>query len=158
MAKSKKAEINYNKKHDKKQVMDFLLERIPETSLGMGRILESAPFDPPSVSTVSRWISADVEIAERFREAKRRQMDYLAEELLEIADDSRNDFMEKELKSGESIIVANNENIQRSNLRVNTRKWIMSKLNHKQYGDRIQSDVDVKGNLTISIAADESDL
>ena len=29
MAKSKKAEINYNKKHDKKQVMDFLLERIP---------------------------------------------------------------------------------------------------------------------------------
>ena len=39
--------------------------------------------------------------------------------------------------------VLNGEHIQRSRLRVDTRKWYLSKLNPKKYGDKV--DVTTKG-------------
>jgi hypothetical protein len=43
---------------------------------------------------------------------------------------------------------ANGEHIQRSKLRVDTRKWFLSKLKPKVYGDK--SAVELSGNLDIA--------
>jgi hypothetical protein len=59
----------------------------------------------------------------------------LAEESVLISDDSRNDYMEKRLKSGEITVVLDHENVARSKLRVDTRKWFASKF-AKQLADR----------------------
>jgi hypothetical protein len=62
----------------------------------------------------------------------------MADELLEISDDASNDWMARRAKSGDIESVPDNEAVQRSRLRVDTRKWLMGKLKPKKYGDKIQ--------------------
>ncbi len=62
------------------------------------------------------------------------QADALFDEALEIADDAAGDVTTD--KDGKETV--NHENIQRSRLRVDTRKWAAGKLAPKRYGDKIQ--------------------
>jgi hypothetical protein len=65
----------------------------------------------------------------------------LADELLEIADDGTNDWMRRTGKDGEDLGWAiNGEHIARSRLRVDTRKWLLSKCLPKIFGDRITAE------------------
>lgn len=92
------------------------------------------------ITTVFDWIHDDPEFAKQYARAKEEQADFLIEEMLEIADDSSEDdlFIEKDDESGKSARrVCNNEFVQRSRLRVDTRKWLASKLKPKRYGDKI---------------------
>jgi len=66
--------------------------------------------------------------------ARERQADVLAGQILEISDDGTNDYVQTE--DGE---VPNHEHIQRSRLRVDSRKWLASKLAPKKYGDKIDA-------------------
>ena len=60
----------------------------------------------------------------------------LAAEILEISDDSSNDWMAREGR-----IVPDHENVQRSRLRVDSRRWLLSKLMPRKYGDRITAEI-----------------
>jgi hypothetical protein len=61
----------------------------------------------------------------------------MAEDILDIADDGTNDWIEREREDGSTFEVINNEVIQRSKLRVETRKWLMAKTKPKKYGDKL---------------------
>lgn len=89
----------------------------------------------PGLSTVYRWLLAHEEFREQYARAKDEQADTLADEIIEISDDARNDWMERHGEQ-DAGWVANGEHIQRSRLRVDARKWIASKLKPKKYGDR----------------------
>jgi hypothetical protein len=69
--------------------------------------------------------------------ARELQADCLAEEILEIADDGRNDWTKRE--DGSDAV--NAEVVQRSRLRVDARKWLLAKLQPKKYDDRIAQEV-----------------
>lgn len=69
----------------------------------------------------------------------------MADEIKEISDDGSNDWMER--NDGENVAwVANGEHIQRSRLRVDTRKWHLSKALPKIYGDRHTHEVELSAN------------
>lgn len=91
--------------------------------------------DMPHASTVCRWLSADADFREQYAHAREAQADTLFDDVLEIADDARNDWMERRGED-DAGWVANGENIQRSRLRVDARKWMAAKLAPKKYGDR----------------------
>lgn len=95
--------------------------------------------DMPSVVTVMYWLlDADKEdFLKQYKAARDIQADLMADEMVDIADDGSNDYMERELNSGLTIEVVNSEHIQRSRLRVDTRKWVASKLKPKKYGDKL---------------------
>ena len=61
----------------------------------------------------------------------------MGEEILDISDDASNDWMLKHGKDGEAGYVLNGEHVQRSKLRIDARKWLMSKHKAKKYGDKI---------------------
>lgn len=96
--------------------------------------------DMPAMSTVFLWLRTHKEFSERYAQAKAEAADALVEEMLDIADDGTNDWMETHDKDGNAGYKLNGENVQRSRLRVDTRKWIASKLKPKKYGDRIDVD------------------
>ena len=77
-----------------------------------------------------------------------RELGYhaMADETLEIADDGTNDWTMRQNADGESSLAVNSDHIQRSRLRVDTRKWMLSKVLPKIYGDKVQQDI----NLTIN--------
>lgn len=98
--------------------------------------------DMPNVSTVKRWLAADEEFCAQYVRACEVRADHWADEILEIADDGSNDWMER--KQGEETIeVINHEHIARSKLRVDARKWLMAKAAPKKYGDYSRQDINV---------------
>jgi hypothetical protein len=50
----------------------------------------------------------------------------------------RTDWMEREGKNGDVQIVLNREAIERARLRVETRKWVLTKLRPDRFGDKIE--------------------
>ena len=105
----------------------------------------------PSKTTIFRWLRENTEFRDQYEKAKEECADRYAEEIVEIADDGTNDYMEKQV--GENTIeVVNTEHIQRSRLRVDARKWVAAKLKPKKYGDKMDVTSDgkaIKGNSII---------
>ena len=89
--------------------------------------------DMPASSTVFKWLSEQRSFAEQYARAREAQMEVMAQEIIDIADDGRNDTYIDE----EGNEHTNQDAINRSKLRVDTRKWLMSKLAPKKYGDRL---------------------
>lgn len=71
--------------------------------------------------------------------ARETQADAIFDEILDIADDGSNDWMEKHDGEGGNIgWRENGEAIQRSRLRIDARKWMAGKLRPKVYGDKVE--------------------
>ena len=97
----------------------------------------------PCVTTIYGWIRDDPEFADLYSKAKSDQSDILVDQMLEIADSELDED--------------SNAGVQRARLRVETRKWIASKLKPKLYGDRgdramvaIQVQNDLSGIIDLS--------
>lgn len=97
----------------------------------------------PDGATVFKWMRTNEDFLKQYTRAKQESSDAMAEEILDIADDGRNDWMEKQV-GRTTIKVPDNEVLQRSRLRVDTRKWLMAKMKPKRYGDKIDVTSDGK--------------
>lgn len=94
--------------------------------------------------TVLRWlVTMDpnkhpdlVSFRHQYALAREAQAETFLDEILFIADDSTNDWTTKIGRGGDEITVLDHEHVQRSRLRVDARKWAMSKMAPKKYGDR----------------------
>lgn len=93
----------------------------------------------PKMNTFFKWIRDNDDFEKQYARAKQEGTDAMAEELLDISDDGKNDWMEIWDKEGKNIVgwKVNGEAVQRSKLRADTRKWLMSKMKPKKYGDKI---------------------
>lgn len=92
--------------------------------------------DLPEEFTVRLWRHIYPDFSRQYAQAKIAQCELLTEECLDIADDGRNDWMET-LPDDEKPAgwKANGEHINRSRLRIDTRKFFAAKLLPKKYGD-----------------------
>lgn len=88
--------------------------------------------DGPDMKTVMRWLADNEAFRQQYARAREAQADLMAEDILQIADDGRNDTYQTE--NGEAV---NHDVIARSRLRVDARKWLASKLSPKKYGEKI---------------------
>lgn len=124
------------------EIADKICEKVATTALSLRTICDDDNM--PCVATVLNWLGSNAEFLAQYTRAKEAQADYLAEEMLDIADDGSNDFMTI-VKGDESYEVENKEWTSRSKLRLETRKWIASKLKPRKYGDKLE----VEQKLTV---------
>lgn len=118
---------------------DAMAERICELvaihDMGLTRLTEMYP-DLPDKSNINRWRRKYPEFRAKYAQAKCEQMEFMTEDILDIADDGRNDWMEVFSKDDGGIgWRINGEHIQRSRVRIDTRKWLAAKLAPKFYGE-----------------------
>ncbi len=78
----------------------------------------------PHVGTVMRWIADNSALREQYARAREMQGEIWAHEIIEISDDAP----------------AATEEVAKAKLRVDTRKWLMSRILPKKYGDRVQNE------------------
>lgn len=112
-----------------------------------------AKKDMISMQTFFRWLRENDKFREQYARACEERSYVHAEDIIEIADNATNDYMEK--LEGDGYIF-NSENVQRSRLRIDTRKWLMSKLNPKVYGDKL--DMTTNGNdIGVTLSASQAE-
>lgn len=104
----------------------------------------------PVLKTLLSWL-ADPRL-KRFHEAyywaRRIQAELRVDEIFTIADDGTNDWKPKFDKHGEQIgFMPDQEVVQRSRLRVETRKWYAGKMLPHIYGEQTQVKDEVIGEL-----------
>ena len=95
----------------------------------------------PSKTTVFTWLQIKPDFLDQYRRAREVQQETHLDALLEIADDATNDWMERNAKGDdEKAWQLNGEHVNRSKLRIDTRKWIMERLAPKVYGSKLGLD------------------
>lgn len=92
----------------------------------------------PAWRTVYHWMEDRPDFAARIARARTRGFDAIAEQCLEIADDTANDTKIVGSDDGERE-AANTEWISRSKLRVETRLKLLAKWDPKRYGEKIEA-------------------
>ena len=102
-------------------------------------------------STFMRWLADDehVELRDHYVRAREAQADTFAEEILQIADDGRNDTYVDD----EGQVKVDHDVIARSRLRVDARKWLASKMAPKKYGDKITQEHTGAGGAALQVAS-----
>lgn len=103
-----------------------------ESGQSLKRICEQP--DMPSAGTVHAWVAKRPKFAEIYARARDLALDRMAEEVIEIADDGSNDTY-KDAQGNPRI---DYDHIQRSKLRFDARRWYLSKLAPRKYGDRVE--------------------
>lgn len=115
----------------------------------------------PDKATVCRWLAVHPAFRDQYAQAREAQAEHMADEILDIADDGTNDWMERKDEDDPDKTIGwreNGEAMQRSRLRVDTRKWLLSKLLPKKYGEKLTQELTGKDgaplvpilNVTIS--------
>ena len=87
----------------------------------------------PPESTFRLWCDADNDLAAQYTRAREDRADLIFEECLEIAD-----------KQGADVVIAdgmetvNHNVIARAKLQIDTRKWMLGKMQPKKYGEKLE--------------------
>lgn len=119
-----------------------MFERVIE-DIYRGRSLQSLIRDDHrevSYEDFLRWIKKDPMRHERFKEAQEMRTEFIAGEILEIAD------------GVDSIEPTSSDAVNRDKLRIETRKWIMGAHNKKRYGEIKQVEVATSISITDALA------
>lgn len=105
-----------------------------------GESMRAICRDPamPSRSKLQKELVENSEFATQYLQARELLYSGWADEILEIADDGTTDYITKVGRNGHEYEAVDQEHIQRSRLRVEARKWLLSKLMPKTYGDKVE--------------------
>lgn len=82
--------------------------------------------DMPSKTSVYEWLNKHDQFTDMYREAVSQRADYHFDEMLGIADD----------------VIAETAEVAKAKLRIDTRKWVLSRLNPRKYGDKVDGSED----------------
>jgi hypothetical protein len=119
------------------EVADEVCERIAH-----GESLRQICRSPhmPDESSIRLWAEKDIAgFAPQYARARERGYERWAEEILQIADA---DYTGPDGTTDNALV-------QQARLRVDSRKWLLSKMLPKQYGDKVG--IESSGSLTVKI-------
>lgn len=98
--------------------------------------------DMPGKSTILRAAVSTSEDMVWFRDQYAQAISVrtygLIDDIIDIADDGSNDWYDTEIATGVVVTKPDSEHINRSRLRIDTRKWAASKLLPKVFGERME--------------------
>ena len=130
---------------EKNKIFDEICYNIAYKGMALRNILKADNM--PNTETFYRWLVEDDYKSKRYALATDERSDKIFEEIIEIADATSDDVIID--KDGNEIV--NHNVIQRDRLRVDTRKWMVGKLNPKKYGDRVAIDQEIKDITEIKL-------
>ena len=98
----------------------------------------------PTTTGIQKWRQARPEFDVAFTRAREDQMHAWADQIISFADHGTEDILRNE--DGKPVLKKNGqpqlyrEHIERTRLRIDTRKWLMAKILPTVFGDRINID------------------
>ena len=86
------------------------------------------------------WVDKDQELSGQYARARSDMIDKIADDIMTIADEDL-------IPTGEGKV--DSAMVQKQRLRVDTRKWLLSKLAPKKYGDKLELSGDEQAPVSI---------
>jgi hypothetical protein len=129
-------------------VAERICELIEETPKGLDHICDS-DMNLVSARTFHRWLEISPSLRQRYARAKERQADFLAAEIIRIADTPHRGIKKKTDNEGNEEITEG-DMIEHRRLQVDARKWYAGKLAPKKYGDKVE--VEQSGEIKHTIS------
>lgn len=119
-------------------IADEICDRIAN---GESLVRVCADQHMPSTSVVFKWLGDDAraDFADRYARAREAQADFMAQEILHIANTPQVGVITTEKPTGTETKIA--DMIEHRRLQVDARKWLASKLAPKKYGDKITQEL-----------------
>lgn len=99
----------------------------------------------PSPTTFFKWIKEDNSKMEQYARAKEMYADKVFDDIVLIADGTGDDVLVDE----DGVEQINHNIIQRDRLRIDARKWHLSKLFPKKYGEKLETENTHSGEIRI---------
>lgn len=118
-----------------KELGEEICQKIATSDYGLKRLCAENPHWPCR-QNILEWRIKIKDFGDMYAKAKQEQVETLIDDCLDIADDISRDDLVKYDKDGEPYEVCNSEWINRSRLRIDTRKFLAQKLAPKIYGDK----------------------
>jgi hypothetical protein len=106
-------------------IKELILSRLSQGE-SLNAICQSSD-DMPSHSTVCDWVLSNTQFADKYARARSKGLDVIAEQIVSISDEAAVSAQNEGTGSAE---------VQAAKLRVDARKWLLSKLRPERYGDR----------------------
>lgn len=125
---------------------DAICERLAD-----GESLRAICLDEgmPSKSAVFRWLGQNDAFRDQYARAREEQAEHYADELVGISDED--DTIVKDMGDGLTAVVFDSVAVARNKLRIDTRKWVASKLKPKKYGDKLELAGNAESPLTVVV-------
>lgn len=128
----------------------ILAEKILDRLAATGSLRRVCAELHVSRNSIIPWVVDNTEgFGDAYARAKDQGIDMLVEETLDIADDSTNDFM-----AAKDGVQLDTEHIQRSKIRVETRRWLAERMAPRRYG--LKQGVDVTNSDGTLAPVDET--
>jgi len=143
--KSKRATRKYDQL-TKEQMIESILDSM--STKGKSAFAACKAVGLPQ-STFNLWVDQDKELAEKYARAREDLIEKLAEETLQIADEPVGSTESGSTDSGA---------VKKQKLQVDTRKWLLSKLAPRKYGEKIQLAGDKENPIEIKSTIDTTKL
>ena len=117
--------VTTRRRYNKARCQAVICRRLAESDKSLQELCRAKRY-LPSAATFCDWLAADPQLAERYTQSLRSHVDFLARQIISIADN----------RVDNPIAVRNS---------VDARKWIASKLMPQKYGDKL----DISGTVTV---------
>ena len=119
--------------YSKEEIESIFNEIIKQISEGKSLRAVLRQSDMPDSKTFYKWTDDEKDKSLQYVRACNERSDGIFDDLLTIADATEDDI----IMSEDGKVVTNHNVIQRDRLRVDARKWALSKMNPKKYGDKV---------------------
>ena len=106
------------------ELFDSICETLATSSKGLYTVCKEHGV---SSKQFYEWVAKDAALSEKYARARDEQADFMADEIVELADKTDND--NKGINGSNAV--------QRDRLRIDARKWVAAKLKPKKYSERM---------------------
>jgi hypothetical protein len=127
----------------------FRLSEVICERITAGQTTSEVCRDPamPQWHVLAKWRREHEDFNRRYTIARQSCCELWADEIIEIADDARNDYIVR----SDGRRVFDRESFERSRLRVDSRKWTASKVLRHVYGDKSEVDLRTPDGVNVKV-------
>ncbi len=128
------------------KIENEILSFISENNYSLRKACKKVGISP---STFIVWCNNNDKLMTAYRMACDERVESLFEEILEIADTTEIGETEKSTQNG--LEITRGDMIQHRKLKIDARKWYLSKVAPKKYGDKLDIEQKIDGNVDVNI-------
>lgn len=137
---------NQEEKELQKEIENEIIRLISDNNYSLRKACRQVNIN---ASTFLGWTANDDKLKEIYQLATNERIESLFEEILEIADNT--EIGETEKTNANGIEITKADMIAHRRLKIDSRKWYLSKVAPKKYGDKLDIKQEIEGNIDLNI-------